>query len=117
MPNQYTNQSVAERFFSQVKYSNGCWEWIGTLRRDGYGKFGSNYKYYSSHRWSYEYFIGPLGGLLCCHHCDNKKCVNPFHLFAGTQKQNVKDCINKTRHATQLLKRRSGRFTKEFKGE
>jgi len=117
MPNQYTHQNIAERFFSQVKYSDDCWEWIGTLRRDGYGKFGANYKYYQVHRWSYEYFIEPLGDLLCCHHCDNKKCVNPFHLFAGTQKQNVKDCIDKNRHATQLLNRRSGRFTKEFKGE
>lgn len=88
------------RFFSYVSYSDDCWEWQGGLNRpDGYGKFycGGSKKYILAHRWSYHYFIGDLGTLLCCHHCDNRKCVNPFHLFSGAHKDNMQDCSRKGR--------------------
>ena len=92
--------SIEDRFFSKVKYSTGCWEWNAYKNKDRYGVFLKKSKQrILAHRWSYEYFRGPLGKLLCCHECDNPSCVNPFHLFKGTQSENMKDSWAKGRHA------------------
>lgn len=91
-------------FFSHVKYSNDCWDWVGATSKAGYGVYAIYNKEtkkpntFYAHRLSYEYFVGPLGKLCCCHHCDNRKCINPFHLFKGTHSDNLKDCVSKGRH-------------------
>lgn len=99
--------STVERFFSQVQYSDDCWEWQGCKTEKGYGQFSTKvdgkHKLVRSHRWSYEYFVGPLGKLNCCHHCDNPKCINPFHLFAGTQRENIYDGVEKGRIDLSVL--------------
>lgn len=87
---------IEERFFSLVEYSDNCWLWKGPRQR-GYGYFFNGEKTVRAHRWSYEYFKEPLNDLLCCHHCDNPSCVNPFHLFSGTQSDNMQDCVKKGR--------------------
>ncbi len=65
---------------------------------DGYGKFKIDYKHKKAHRVSWEIFRGPIPeGLNVLHHCDNPPCVNPDHLFLGTDLLNIRDSIYKGR--------------------
>jgi hypothetical protein len=88
-----------------IDEETGCWNWQGGLDKDGYGNFRLNTnKQIKAHRFSYETFVGPLiKGFVCCHSCNNRKCVNYNHLRQDTQSSN---CIDKSyfrTHAAQVL--------------
>lgn len=98
---KYTYQdSTRFRFYKYIEEKeSGCIEWIGGKDPNGYGRFSLSGKGDYAHRASYEIFKGPIPtGLCVCHKCDNPRCVNPDHLWLGTQTENIKDRDAKGRH-------------------
>lgn len=78
--------------------ANGCWEWTGNALPSGYGVVCIENKKAPVHRLSYAVHKGPIPlGLQACHHCDNRICFHPDHIFIGTAKDNIDDCIAKGR--------------------
>ena len=92
-------KTAEQRFWERVKRGgpDDCWEWTGSLDKNGYGQFRNGNASRQAHRYSYELHVGPLGDLLACHSCDNRKCVNPAHIFPGTQRDNIRDMVAKGR--------------------
>lgn len=76
----------------------GCWIWTGTVTSRGYGQLLSHNKRVYAHRAAFQAFVGEIpDGMVVCHTCDNVHCVNPNHLFLGTQKDNLQDMKQKGR--------------------
>ena len=86
-----------------TKHESGCWLWNAACRTTGYGVFSYNGKPVTASRVSYILYKGTdPGDLFVCHTCDNPKCVNPDHLFLGTNQDNVEDRKRKGRPAGRL---------------
>ena len=94
------NSEQIGRFWSKVaiKEFSDCWEWLGSKKVSGYGQLMLNYYNFYSHRISWQIHNGPIPkGLFVLHKCDNPSCVNPKHLFLGTQLDNMRDRNKKGR--------------------
>jgi hypothetical protein len=78
--------------------NSGCWLWLGAMA-SGYGTFLVNGKMTGAHRVAWQLYRGEISeGLFICHSCDVPSCVNPGHLFVGSNTDNQRDALNKGRH-------------------
>jgi hypothetical protein len=101
------SSKTVERFVNKINVSHGCWNWIAHKTRAGYGSFYFRKRMWLAHRVSHVLWIGELGSDVCCHRCDNPSCVNPAHLWRGSQGDNVADMIAKRRHRQGVEKKAS----------
>ena len=99
------SKPIELRFWKRVSKAgtDDCWLWTGATHQYGYGRMGTGkrgeWKATEAHRVSWEIHFGPIpDGMHVCHSCDNPPCVNPAHLFLGTNNDNRQDSVKKNRH-------------------
>ena len=106
-------QTLEQRFWPKVQKSDGCWLWTGSKDARGYGRLKNprtGATPLKAHRVSWEVHFGPIPDeLWVLHSCDNPPCVNPAHLFLGTQADNMRDMVQKGRQGSLVHPERLAR--------
>ncbi len=95
-------QTSEQRFWKKVEkgQNHECWLWIGLCNNKGYGQININGKHILTHRFSREIYFGKISQELCVlHKCNNPPCVNPNHLYLGTNKDNSEYMVKQNRQA------------------
>ncbi len=94
-------ESLEERFWRYVQKTDGCWLWTASLSGkpgNAYGSLHNEGKMEKAHRISWTIHNGKIPeGIFVLHKCDNPVCINPSHLFLGTQFDNMRDMVSKGR--------------------
>ena len=112
--------NTIESFWNNIERIpfSGCWIWTGGDGKLGYGRYTLEGKRYAAHRLAYELATGkkPLDKFVC-HICDVPACVNPAHLFLGTQQDNLADMRTKGREINPPLKRGEAHYIGKLSDE
>lgn len=102
-------RTMKERFFEKVRKSENCWIWTAALDHKGYGQFSGfdsvamKHTMMRAHRVSWVFHNGEIkNGLFVLHKCDVPSCVNPDHLFLGTNQDNIDDAVRKQRRFAKI---------------
>lgn len=92
-------RDLQTRFWNKIdrRKADECWLWTGFRNKQGYGHFQINKQAVKAHRQMLVFCGVPIEGLVVMHLCDNPSCVNPAHLRAARQIENIKDCLSKGR--------------------
>jgi len=102
-------ENIIQRFNTKYRKTDSCWLWEGIKNRDGYGSFNLGRPCVSAHRIMWTLKNGPIPkGMSVLHECDVPGCVNPEHLFIGTQSDNIRDRDQKRR----MKRRRNGQYAR-----
>lgn len=95
--------TLLDRFLAKIQKTETCWLWTAMTNAGGYGRIKIGRKNEIASRVSYKIYKGAIpAGMLVLHHCDNPPCVNPEHLFLGTQADNMNDMYQKQRGPSKV---------------